>query len=490
MNSKVNLYKDILVYGIGAIIIKSVNLFLVPIYTRIFSPNEYGLLEILSIAGFFLSEIMVLGSDAAQSFYFSKYKKLGFFFQQKLITSILYFKIFWGMIVIILAMLFLLIVNIFFKLELFLYLLSFINIFIFQILIVGLQIFRNNYQPLKYVSISLLQVILTSFFTLIFVISFNLRVEGALYSLFFSNLISCLICWFLNKKYIHYFNINFQWWSKIIRFGLPLLPVGLVLYFITFSDRWLINYYFGSYYLGIYAVAIKIAFIVLLFTESFRLSWNPHAMDGMTQNNKKLFKDVARIYFGFGMILVVILNGMSSWILSILTTEIYHSANLFIGFLAISNVLFSFTQVVCIGILKKEKTIKLTYSYVASLLSLVCIQYLSIKIFGVVGIPIATAINYTILIFIIMFFSEKLWPVGFSIYRLLLQIFFGFGYVILFAFANISSSLLYTVTLTLITVLILLIVTVNKEDIIKLKFLFNNFKVKKINKIFQLNNER
>ena len=193
MNSKVNLYKDILVYGIGAIIIKSVNLLLVPIYTRIFSPNEYGLLEILSIASFFLSEIMVLGSDAAQSFYFSKYKKLGFFFQQKLITSILYFKIFWGMIVIILAMLLLLIVNIFFKLELFLFLLSFINIFIFQILIVGLQIFRNNYQSLKYISISLLQVILTSFFTLIFVVSFNLRVEGALYSLFFSNLISCFI---------------------------------------------------------------------------------------------------------------------------------------------------------------------------------------------------------------------------------------------------------------------------------------------------------
>lgn len=490
MNNKTNLYKDIIVYGIATIIIKSVNFFLLPIYTRIFSPNEYGLLEILSIASFFLSEIMVLGSDAAQSFYFSKYKKLGFFFQKKLIATILYFKIFWGLIVIILAMLFLLIVNIFFKLELFLYLLSFINIFIFQILTVGLQIFRNNYQSLKYIFISLLQVILTTFFTLIFVVFFKLGVEGALYSLFLSNLISCLICWFLNKKYIQSFSINFQWLSKIIRFGLPLLPVGLVLYFITFSDRWLINYYFGSFSLGIYAVAIKIAFIVLLFTESFRLSWNPYAMDGMLQNNKKLFKNVARIYFGFGMIFVVMLNSMSSWLLSILTTEIYYSANLFVGFLAISNVLFSFTQVVCVGILKKEKTIKLTYSYVASLLSLVCIQYLFIKIFGVVGIPIATSINYTILIFILIFFSEKLWPVGFSIYRLLLQIFFGFSFVILFAFTNISSSLFYTVTLTVITVLMLLIVTVNKEDIIKLKFLFNNLKVKKINKILQLNNER
>ena len=70
------------------------------------------------------------------------------------------------------------------------------------------------------------------------------------------------------------------------------------------------------------------------------------------------------------------------------------------------------------------------------------------------------------------------------------RIFFGFSFVILFAFTNISSSLFYRVTLTVITVLMLLIVTVNKEDIIKLKFLFNNLKVKKINKILQLNNER
>jgi O-antigen/teichoic acid export membrane protein len=484
MKYKNNLYKDILIFGIATLLIKSVNLFLVPIYTRFFSPFEYGLLEILSIASFFLSEIIVMGSDSAQSFYFSKYKKLKFFFKQKLITSILHFRIFWGLIVIGFAMLFLLIINIFIKLELFLYLLSFINIFIFQILIVGLQIFRNNYQPLKYILISATQVILTSLFTIILVIFFNFKIEGALYSLFFSNLFSCLICWFLNRKYIQFVSINFDWWPKIIRFGLPLLPVGLSLYLITFLDRWLVKYYFGYFSLGIYAVATKIALIILLFTESFRIAWNPYAMDGMAQNNKKLFKDVARIYLGLGMIFVVILVSLGPWLIKILTTEYYYSAHLFIGFLAISNIFFSFTQIVCVGILKKEKTIKLTYSYLLSLLLLVCIQYIFIKFFGLVGIPMGVSTSYIFLILIIIFFSEKLWTVNFSLQILLLQIFFGFGFVLLFSFANSLFSLLESIFLTTATVFMLLIITINKEDIVKLKFIFNKLKLNKLIKYF------
>jgi len=468
---KFSIYKDVLIYAIGIILIKSINLFLIPVYTRFFSQQEYGFLEILTISSFFLSELIVLGTDSAQSFFFSKYKKLGIFFQRKLITSILYFKIFWGLIVIVLAASFLLIINIFYKLELFLYLLSFINIFIFQILVVGLQIFRNNYQPFKYIFISLAQVILTFVFTCIFVIFLNLRVEGALYSLFLSNVISCLICWLLNLKYIQLINFNFQLWPKIIRFGLPLVPVGLVLYLITFLDRWLINYYFGSSFLGIYAVAAKIAFIVLLFTESFRISWNPHSMDAMAENNKKIFKDIARIYFGLGMIFVVALTEMGPWFLNILTNGSYYDANLFIGYLAFSNVLFSFTQVVCIGILKKEKTIKLTYSYVLSLCFFICIQNFFVNFFGMIGIPMSISLTYIFLIFIIIFYSEKLWAVNFSMYRLLLQIFLGFGFVISSSFTNIFSSFSNSIFLSIVTILILLLVTFKKEDVIKFKSL-------------------
>ena len=67
--------KDTLIYGIGGILAKSVSFFLLPIYTRIFTPADYGTIEMLTVISSFLSAIMVMGMDSAQSMYFFKFKK-------------------------------------------------------------------------------------------------------------------------------------------------------------------------------------------------------------------------------------------------------------------------------------------------------------------------------------------------------------------------------------------------------------------------------
>lgn len=41
--------KDSVVYGLGGILAKSVSLFTLPIYTRIFTPADYGTIEMLGV---------------------------------------------------------------------------------------------------------------------------------------------------------------------------------------------------------------------------------------------------------------------------------------------------------------------------------------------------------------------------------------------------------------------------------------------------------
>ena len=67
--------KDSVIYGIGGILAKAVSFLLLPVYTRIFSPDEYGTIEMLTVICSFLSSILVLGMDSAQSMYFFKLKK-------------------------------------------------------------------------------------------------------------------------------------------------------------------------------------------------------------------------------------------------------------------------------------------------------------------------------------------------------------------------------------------------------------------------------
>ena len=66
--------RETLIYGIGILITRSIILILLPVYTRIFSPSEYGRIELLTQIGFLVGEVINLGMDSAQSLYFNKVK--------------------------------------------------------------------------------------------------------------------------------------------------------------------------------------------------------------------------------------------------------------------------------------------------------------------------------------------------------------------------------------------------------------------------------
>ena len=95
--------KDTLIYGIGGILAKSVSFFLLPIYTRIFTPADYGTIEMLTVISSFLSAIMVMGMDSAQSMYFFKFKKNGKIAQAKIVSAILQWRLLWGVCIVLLA---------------------------------------------------------------------------------------------------------------------------------------------------------------------------------------------------------------------------------------------------------------------------------------------------------------------------------------------------------------------------------------------------
>ena len=62
------LSKDSIIYGLGGGLVKGFSFFLLPIYTSIFSPSDYGKIEMIVVITSFLSAILIIGMDSAQSF--------------------------------------------------------------------------------------------------------------------------------------------------------------------------------------------------------------------------------------------------------------------------------------------------------------------------------------------------------------------------------------------------------------------------------------
>src|ERR687896_1666934 len=70
MRVRPRLSRDLVVYGFGEVVVKAFGLITIPIYTRIFSPEEYGALSVvLTLAGLFIA-IVALGGDSAFVRYF------------------------------------------------------------------------------------------------------------------------------------------------------------------------------------------------------------------------------------------------------------------------------------------------------------------------------------------------------------------------------------------------------------------------------------
>ncbi|MDD5584555.1 MAG: hypothetical protein PHV55_05845, partial [Candidatus Omnitrophica bacterium] len=60
-----SLAKDSAVYGLGDVLGKSILFLLIPVFTRIFSPQQYGEIETLVMLNNFLGIFLMMGLDAA-----------------------------------------------------------------------------------------------------------------------------------------------------------------------------------------------------------------------------------------------------------------------------------------------------------------------------------------------------------------------------------------------------------------------------------------
>src|SRR5258705_4359644 len=61
---------DSLIYGLSNVVSGFISLFLIPVYTKIFSPSDYGVLNLINVTFFLLTILVVFGLDAAVAVWF------------------------------------------------------------------------------------------------------------------------------------------------------------------------------------------------------------------------------------------------------------------------------------------------------------------------------------------------------------------------------------------------------------------------------------
>ena len=396
------LSRDFLTYMFGNFFAKGIGFVLIPLYTVVLTPQEYGILEIINTL---TSLIIILISLGLPQVVFTEYYHTSKENLELLYSNII--KIYFYLSVIILTIICVLFFqynNLLFEKNL---------PAIFTILIFGyifISFFHSVYISAlkitgKSIEFSIVQIcvgITSGILNIILVYFYDVGIIGILFTNF---VVQLSVVFYISCKYVNFKSIKFYIKPKTVIYylnlGMPFVPGALAAWVMTFSDRFILLKYSGEDYVGFYSIAYKFSSTFELFLITPLLTaYLPYIFKRFKQKN---FSQ----YIFFLMPVVLLITFFISYILIFITERLidpkfYNSIEL------IPYLVFSFSFIFLSKLLEhlfvyNRQTILLmnisiVFASINIILNLILIEKYVLK-----GVVYATLIT-SILRFIIVYF--------------------------------------------------------------------------------------
>ena len=393
------------------------------------------MIELLTLLGALFAPLVVLGMDSAQSFYFFAEAAAGRSAQTRIVTAAVQWQFVWGLLISCVAVALSPLLRDWFFADAVptsSFVVVFAGVWLSQIASSSVEVFRLRREPVRYVSLMLVQGGVTSVATIWFVLWVHLGVLGYFLGAFAGAVAAGAIAWRLLGGYLDLSRWHADWWPRMLRYGVPLVPAALAIYVTGTADRWLISHYRGAAEVGVYAAGAKIALIATLGVETFRKAWWPVAMmAAQREDGPALMRVSARYYFGVGAIVVTLLAAVAQPIVLFAVSSEYSGAYSIIAPLAGSSVLYGAIMVLGIGLWQTKRTKALASALVAAAVSNVILGVLLVPQFGGMGAAMATAAAYLVATVAVGWLAERVWPVSYPVRTLTALLLVTTGAVIL-----------------------------------------------------------
>lgn len=390
MKSLKGFLKSFSIYGLIPIFGKFVGILLLPLYTRLLSPEDYGAQDILVQLVIFMTFLinMEMYSGVGRLFY----ERDGLRKKRFLVSTGLISTLAVGIVVIVLALLFRSrLYSSFFQTDRFM---SAFNIALLwapvsAIYTYFLVIMRYEQKPKLYFILVNVQLLVRIMVSIYFVAVLRYGVFGVLVG----NLVAeasaiAMFAWVL-RKYIS-FSFKLTDLAEISKFTLPLVPAVLIISFQKPLIRLLVANYLSIDALGYYSIAMQIATLLSFVQFGLRMSWLPHLFEISHKENYGV--EVAKIYKMFlavTALICLILIANARLIITILATTAYIPAVSLIGFVAISNMLEILRQISGCGSLIAKKTKFDSLYEVSAAITTVLMFLFLYKSLGIIALALA-----------------------------------------------------------------------------------------------------
>ncbi|MCH7573947.1 MAG: oligosaccharide flippase family protein [Candidatus Marinimicrobia bacterium] len=297
-----------LFYGFGHILARSITFLLLPLYTNVFSPAQYGVVSLAYAFMGFMAVALHYGLDAALMKRYIQADDAGR--PDTLTTAYLSFVV---TSLLVAAALFLL------REQLAgpilggpygRYLAYIALILCLDVLwSVPQLLLRSENRPGAYLAFSLSNVALSLTLNILFVLKMKMGVEGVLLGNLITSGILFLISFPVVARRMAKGRFSPRIWRQLMRFGLPFLPAGIFAMMMELADRYLLMALTDMQTVGLYSAGYKLGSLMLLVTMGFNMAWHPFFLkQGDSPENRRLFARVTTYVLAtLGMVWVMML---------------------------------------------------------------------------------------------------------------------------------------------------------------------------------------
>ena len=467
------LTKDTAIYGVSTMVGRFLNFILVPFYTNIFAPSDYGIVQLLYAYVAILNIVFIYGLDSAY-LKFAAFKDIG---DDKDNFSTPYIAVFATSLLISL----LIVMNADVIVASFgipaqynyLIYLAIAIIFVDANAIIPFLKLRLERRAKIFSLFKIINISVNIFLNLYLILVLKWGIEAV----FASNLIATIVSLLLvSPTIIKNFKFKFHslLFKRMLKFGLPFLPAGFAVMLVQVIDVPILQKLTDLRTVGIYKANYKLGIFMMLFVNMFQYAWQPFFLQNAKDPSaREMFSKVLTYFTLVGSILLIILSLFISDVAkiqiagySLIGSEYWSGLNI-IPIVLLAYLINGMYVIFSAGIYIEEKSIYVPVITGLGALVNVVVNFALIPILDIIGAALATLASYFVMAMGYYYVTQKFYKVKYELKRvgnIFLAVFIT-GFLYYFLYSTGYLSLLNKMFLLILFSLYIYFVAVNRNEI-------------------------
>jgi O-antigen/teichoic acid export membrane protein len=272
------------------------------------------------------------------------------------------------------------------------------------------EVMRVRFQAFSYLTMSAVAASVTTVLGVVGVLALDWRVDGVFVAAAVGNAIAAtygvVAVWRWLKGHFSRFELR-----RMLAYGLPLIPSALSAWALALVDRIILSRLGSLSEVGEYAVANRLALLLLIGMTAFLFALSPFLLATYSEDpeQEKAARGRTLTYLTFILALAgLALTLFAKEIIEVVAPK-FDDAYLVVGPLALGTALYGISTVLTTGLAIVRKTVHLAALSVGAALLNVVLNFALIPLFGIVGAGLATAAGYAALAVSYYWITQRLY---------------------------------------------------------------------------------